>query len=71
MFYGEGEYNLDVMKEIKVTESYLGLDKNVRECQDVEPFFNCTTRYYLDALLNQCGCLPLHLKATYHKVCLY
>ena len=31
--FGEGEYNLNVVKEIKVTESYLGLDENVRECK--------------------------------------
>ena len=31
--YGEGEYNLNVVKEIRVTESYLGLDLNARECK--------------------------------------
>ena len=31
--YGEGEYNLNVVKEQKVTESYLGLDLSVRECK--------------------------------------
>ena len=33
---GEGEYNLDTLKEIEVTESYLGLDQYVRECQEKE-----------------------------------
>ena len=31
---GEGEYNLNVLKEIRVTESYLGLDQNIRGCHD-------------------------------------
>ena len=31
---GEGEYNLNVLKEIKVTESYLGFDKEFRGCQE-------------------------------------
>ena len=33
---GEGEYNLNVLKEIRVTESYLGLDKEFRGCQKEE-----------------------------------
>ena len=30
---GEGEYNLNDVKEIVVTDSYLGLDKTIRGCQ--------------------------------------
>ena len=59
--FGDGEYNLFAMKEIKVTESYLGLDKNIRECQPEEPFYNCTTRMYHDTFIEQCGCLPLNI----------
>ena len=61
---GEGEYNLDVLKEIRATESYLGLDQDTRECQNEEPFDNCTTRHYIDNIMNKCGCLPLNLKLT-------
>ena len=39
---GEGEYNLNVLTDIKVTESYLGLDQNIRKCQNQEPYDNCT-----------------------------
>ena len=55
---GEGEYNIDVLTEIKVTESFLALDKNIRKCQNEEPLNNCTTRHYIDILLKKCGCLP-------------
>ena len=58
---GEGEYNMNTMKEIKVTDSYLGLDQDLKKCQNEEPYFNCTTRHYHDAVLKQCGCLPLHI----------
>ena len=41
---GEGEYNFNALKEIRVTKSYLGLDEDVRGCQDEEPLNNCTTK---------------------------
>ena len=31
---GEGEYNLNVLKEIKVTDSFHGLDKKIKGCED-------------------------------------
>ena len=34
--HGEGEYNLNVLKEIQVTDSYLELDQNTRGCQNKE-----------------------------------
>ena len=40
---GEGEYNLNTLKDIVVTDSYLGLDMDVRNCQHEEPYVNCTT----------------------------
>ena len=33
---GEGEYNINALTEIKVTDSYLGLDEDVRDCQSKE-----------------------------------
>ena len=64
---GEGKYNLNIMKDIKVTDSYLGLDMKHRGCQNEEPLDNCTTRHYIDTLLQQCGCLPLRI-ATFKNV---
>ena len=46
------------MKEMKVTDSFLSLNKEVRGCQNVEPFEDCTTRNYLESLRNNCGCIP-------------
>ena len=61
---GEGEYNLNDLKEIKATDSYLGLDKDVRKCQNKEPLFNCTTRKYNEAVLSECKCLPPSLRIS-------
>ena len=63
-FVGEGEYNLNDLKEIIVTDSYLGMDENVRGCQNVEPLNNCTTRLYMDTLLRDCGCLPFNIRLS-------
>ena len=59
---GEGEYNLNDLKEIRVTDSYLGLDQDVRQCQNEEPMKNCTTRHHLKSMLDKCGCLPFNIK---------
>ena len=70
MLIGEGEYNINVMTETKVTESFLGLDQDVRECQNKEPTENCTTRRYHDTMLRECGCLPFNIR-TSNKVYLF
>ena len=51
-----------MLKEIEVTDSYLGLDKNVRQCQTQETFHNCTTRKYIDKLRQICGCMPFKIR---------
>ena len=61
---GEGEYNLNVLTAIETTNSYLELDKEVRKCQNEEPFQNCTSRQYKDTILGQCGCLPFYMKLS-------
>ena len=61
---GEGEYNLDALKEIKVTDSYLGLDQDVRGCQNEESLNNCKTKHYLKTLLEECDCLPFNIRQS-------
>ena len=41
--FGE-EYNLNVLKEINVTESYLGLDQVIRYCDEKESLQDCKTK---------------------------
>ena len=64
MLIGEGEYNLNVLTEIKATDSYVGLDQDVTKCQNEEPFFNCTTRNYIENIRAKCGCLPLTVQVS-------
>ena len=63
-FIGEGEYNLNDLKEIKSTDSYLSMKEDVRECQNKEPLNSCTTRHYIASLLMKCGCLPFKIRLS-------
>ena len=58
---------MNSLKEIRVTDSYLGLNQGVRECQDKEPLYNCTTRIFIDTISDNCGCLPFSIRES-HKV---
>ena len=59
MLAGEGQYNLNVLKQIEVTESFLGLDESDRGCQNQEPYDNCTTRTFIELMREKCGCITL------------
>ena len=58
---GEGEYNLNILKEIEVTDSFYELDKGVRNCQSYignDTYDKCTSRYFMEQMMLKCGCLP-------------
>ena len=72
MLIGEGKYNLDALKEIKVTESYAGMNMKVRGCQTEKPLEDCTTRHHTETIIQQCGCLPLRLSSfKMEHVCMH
>ena len=66
---GEGRYNLNDMKEIMVTDSYLDLDQTVRACQNKESLHSCSTRLHTAAFLAQCGCVPLNMTHAETPLC--
>ena len=55
-FVGEGEYMINVVKMITVTDSFLELDQSDRGCQNEESFDTCTTRLHSDNIFKKCGC---------------
>ena len=61
---GEGEYNLNVVDEVRVTDSFLGLHKDVRGCQTEELLIDCRTQEYKNKVLEYCHCLPLKLDVS-------
>ena len=52
------EYNLNNVKMVEITDDFLGIDENVRGCQNDEPYQDCITRHYIHAFTTQCKCLP-------------
>ena len=62
--YGEGQYNLLSLKEIVVTDSFMGLDRDSQNCQNIETVDGCKTRLHIENFRQQCGCLPLSLKLS-------
>ena len=57
---GEGEYNLNSLKQTHVTESFLGLNQDVRGCQNSVSILECQTKQYTTDTMDKCGCLPMH-----------
>ena len=57
------KHYFNVIKEISVTDSFLSLDKDIRGCQE-ESYDECTTRKYMNTLMNKCQCLPFHLRLS-------
>ena len=60
--HGEGIYNFDVVKELRITNDLLKLPLNIRACQNMEAIGNCPTRILKDKMLNVCGCLPFRIR---------
>ena len=62
--HGEGQYNLHSIKEISVTDSFLGLDKVTKNCQVIESFDDCKTRLHNEKIRKKCRCLPLSINLS-------
>ena len=52
------EYNLNNVKEIKISDEFLSLDKAIIKCQNKESLQDCQTREYIDAAIEKCYCIP-------------
>ena len=48
--YGGGNYALTAVKEMSVTDQFLGLKEEDKKCQNLESFESCTTRNYLQSI---------------------
>ena len=65
----EGQYNLNNLKKISVTDSFMGLDIKKRNCQSIDKYDQCKTMLHMENLRHECGCLPLSLR-VYEEVTL-
>ena len=51
-------YNLNNVKEIKVTKEFLSLDKDTIGCQNFHSIDDCKTEEYINTLKQKCNCSP-------------
>jgi len=50
------------VKEVQVTQEYIGLGEDITKCQNRESFEECTTKSYIDSVQKNCYCIPYALK---------
>ena len=60
--YGGGNYRLTAVREIKVTEEFMGLDIKTKNCQNVTNLHDCQQEKYIENLTFKCQCLPYNLR---------
>ena len=60
---GEGHYVLSSIKQITVTEEFVGLGEKVTRCQTEEYRVDCLSRRFRDSLLASCKCSPWNLRS--------
>ena len=65
MLEGEGHFVLTAIKDIEVTEEFVGLGHTVTRCQEEEFRLDCQARKYREKVLSQCRCAPFHLRSHY------
>ena len=69
VLYGEGNYALTDIKEIKVTEEFLGLDPTITDCESQQFRTDCRAAEYQERIATSCSCAPLNLKHFFsHQV---
>ena len=47
-----------------MTEDFLRLKKDVKDCQNDESYDDCKTKEYIDALWKACQCLPFNIRKS-------
>ena len=68
---GEGHYALEDIKDIRVTEEFLGLGQEITRCQTREFRADCVSRRYQEQVLASCHCAPLYIRSQFsHQVLL-
>ena len=56
LLHGQGHYALSAVKDITVTEEFLGLGQEITNCQTKEYRSDCINRKYLEKVTSSCSC---------------
>ena len=62
---GEGHFSLSGVKEVKVTEDFVGLGEEITHCQTGQFRADCLTEKHLARALETCHCAPLNIISHY------
>ena len=62
---GGGHFSLSGVKEVAVSEEFLGLGEETTGCQTEQSRADCLTGKYLARALNTCHCAPLNIRSHY------
>ena len=60
---GGGHYGLTDIKDVRVSQEFVGLGEAVTQCQTKEAGADCLTRKHQETVLATCGCFPFSLRA--------
>ena len=66
--FGEGHFRLGNIKQITTTSDFETLTEESRECQLESSFEDCVTEKYLEALKEECRCMPFNLQNYSYSV---
>ena len=62
------KYNLNSVKQINVSEDFLYLGEDIRDCQNDLSYEDCQTKEYIDDLVRKCKCLPFNMRLSNNNV---
>ena len=62
---GEGHYALTDIKDIRVTEDFVGLGEKITKCQTKEFRTDCVSRKHREQVLQSCKCSPVNMRSYY------
>ena len=60
--FGEGNYAITDIQEVKVTEDFLDLDAATRGCHRNSELEQCETKTFRQKMKEKCGCLPNNIR---------
>ena len=60
---GEGHYALAAVKDIRVTDEFVGLGQGITHCQTEDFRADCVTRKLREKILQSCQCSPAYMRS--------
>ena len=62
---GDGHFSLSGVKEVRVSQEFVGLGQEITSCQTARSRADCLTGDYLARAMETCHCAPLSILSHY------